>query len=212
MTSRTATAPRRAILAAGVAAFLAGGLSTAYAQQQGGQPQIPQGWFKACSKQEDVDICNVQNIMVADSGQLLTGVSLIELKGKVNRRVFQVTVPTGRMVPPGIGLQIDGGQTQKMDYMICLPDRCIAEAPLNDELVGRFKRGGKITLTSVNFQNQPNPIEVTLNGFTGAFDGEPMQQSDIQDRQRQLEEFVNKNTEDFARKLREEQEKAKQAN
>jgi invasion protein IalB len=123
-----------------------------------------------------------------------------------------VTVPTGRMVPPGIGLQIDGGQAQKLDYMLCLPDRCIAEGQLNDQLVASFKRGSELTLTSVNFQNQANPIKVSLSGFTAAFDGEPLQQSDLEDRQRQIQDFVSKNTDDFAKKLREEQEKAKQGN
>ncbi len=63
----------------------------------------------------------MQNIVAAANGQLVTGLSLIELKGKVNRKVFQVTVPTGRLVPPGIGLQIDGGKVQKLDYVICFP-------------------------------------------------------------------------------------------
>ncbi len=56
---------RLSVLAAGVAGVLASGLSPAAAQQQ----QIPQGWFKACSKQADVDICNVQNILTASNGQ-----------------------------------------------------------------------------------------------------------------------------------------------
>lgn len=195
------------VLAAGAAAFLAAAAMPAAAQQQ----QVPNGWFKACTKQDDVDICNVQNIIVADSGQLVTGVSLIELKGKVNRKVFQVTVPTGRLVPPGIGLQIDGGKAQKLDYVICFPDRCVAEVPLNDQLVSSFKQGGELTLTSVNFQNQQNPVKVTLQGFTAAYDGEPLKQADIEDRQKKLQEFVKKNDEDFAKKLKEEQEKAKAA-
>ena len=207
MTSRKTNISRFPLLAAAAFGMAAGASVPAAAQQQ----EMPQGWFKACSKQEDVDICNVQNIMVADTGQLLTAISLIEVKGKVNRKIFQVTVPSGRMVPPGIGMQIDGGQTQKIDYMICLPDRCIAEAPLSDQVVSAFKRGQKVTFTSVNFQNQPNPIQVTLTGFTGAFDGAPLQQSDIEDRQRKLQEFVSKNTDDFAKKLKEEQERAKQA-
>jgi invasion protein IalB len=154
----------------------------------------------------------VQNLIMAETGQMITGISLIELKGKVNRKVFQISVPTGRMVPPGIGMQIDGGNAQKIDYMICLPDRCVAEIPLTDELVSSFKKGTELTLTSVNFQNQPNPIKVSLQGFTGAYDGAPLQQSDIEDRQKKLQEFVTKNNEDFAKKLKEEQEKAKQAN
>lgn len=210
MRRSTSIAARASVLSAAAAAIVAGGVATASAQQQ--QPQLPQGWFKACTKQADVDICNVQNILVSEGGQLLTGVSLLELKGKVNRRVFQITVPSGRMIPPGIGLQIDGGQTRKVDYMICLPDRCVGEVPLTDEIVNSFKRGQGLTLTSVNFQNQPSPIQMPLTGFTAAFDGPPMQQSDIEDRQRQLEEFVNKNNEEFQRKLKEEQEKAKAGN
>lgn len=190
-------------MAAAAAGMLVGGATVSNAQE------VPRGWFKACSEQQDVNVCNVQNIMVADSGQLLTGVSLIQISGNVDRRVFQVTVPTGRMVPPGIGMQIDGGQTRKLDYVICLPDRCIAEAPLNDEFVATLKRGGQLTLTSVNFQNQQNPINISLSGFTSAFDGPALQASDIEARQRQLQDFVSKNTEDFARKLREEQERAK---
>ena len=209
MTSLNSNAYRLSVMAAGVVGFLVAGLPAASAQQQ---QQIPQGWFKACTKQEDVDICNVQNIVTAGNGQLVTGVSLIELKGKVNRKVFQVTVPTGRLVPPGIGLQIDTGKAQKLDYAICFPDRCIAELPLSDQLVANLKKGSTITLTSINFQNQPNPIKVTLEGFTGAYDGPALQQSDIEDRQKKLQDFVAKNNEDFAKKLKEEQDKAKAGN
>jgi invasion protein IalB len=142
----------------------------------------------------------------------MTGVSLIDIKGKVNRKIFQVTVPTGRMIPPGLGVQIDGGKAQKLDYVICFPDRCVAEAQLNDALVASFKKGQKLTLTSINFQNQPNPIDMSLAGFTDAFDGPPLKESDLQDRQKKLQEFVAKNNEDFAKKLKEEQEKAKKGN
>jgi invasion protein IalB len=208
MTSQNRKAYRLSVMAAGVAGVLGAGVPAASAQQQ----QIPQGWFKACTKQEDVDICNVQNIVTAGSGQLITGVSLIDLRGKVNRKVFQVTVPSGRLVQPGIGLQIDNGKAQKLDYVICFPDRCVAEVPLTDQLVTSFKKGQQITLTSINFQNQPNPIKIALTGFSDAFDGPPLKQSDIEDRQKKLQDFVAKNNEDFAKKLKEEQDKAKTAN
>jgi invasion protein IalB len=205
--SKSGTAARISALAVGAAVILGSGVAATNAQQQ--QPQIPQGWFKTCTKQADVDVCNVQNILLAESGQLISGISLLELKGKVNRRLFQITVPSGRMIPPGIGLQVDGGQARKLDYVICFPDRCVGEVPLTDEIVGSFKKGQQITLTSINFQNQPNPIQVPLNGFTAAFDGAPLTQADVEDRQRQMDEFVNKNNEDFQRKLKEAQDAAK---
>jgi invasion protein IalB len=207
MTSLNSNAFRLTLAVAGVVGALCAAVPSASAQEQ-----IPQGWFKACTKQEDVDICNVQNITTAANGQLITGVSLIDLRGKVNRKVFQVTVPTGRLVQPGIGLQVDGGKTQKLDYVICFPDRCVAEVPLTDQLVTSFKKGQQITLTSVNFQNQPNPIKIALTGFSDAFDGPALKQSDLEDRQKKLQDFVAKNNQDFAKKLKEEQEKAKSGN
>lgn len=209
MTSPKSAALRLAVMSAGFAALMAAGAAPASAQQQ---QQIPQGWFKACAKQEDVDICNVQNVITAATGQLVTGISMLELKGKVNKKLFQVTVPTGRLVPPGIGLQVDGGKAVKLDYVLCFPDRCIAEGPLTDQIVASFKKGSELTLTSVNSQNQQNPIKISLSGFTGAFDGPPLKQSDLEDRQKKLQEFVAKNNQDFAKKLAEEQAKAKASN
>jgi invasion protein IalB len=212
MTSLATNASRLSVMAAGVVGLLAAGFTPALAQDQAAAQQPPQGWFKVCSKQQDIDICNVQNNVTAQTGQLITGISLIELKGKVNRKVFQVAVPSGRMVAPGVGLQIDSGKTQKIEYAICFPDRCVAEVQLSDQMVAAFKKGSQITLTSVNYQNQQSPVKISLAGFSDAYDGPALQQSDLEDRQKKLQDFVAKNNEDFAKKLKEEQDKAKAAN
>ncbi|MGU3401136.1 invasion associated locus B family protein [Brucellaceae bacterium D45D] len=189
---------------AGAFALLASATMPASAQQQ-----PPQGWFKVCSKQEDNDICNTQNIVTADSGQLLTAVNLIEIKGKVNRKLFQVTVPIGRLIPPGVGLQIDNNKPVKLQYGICFPDRCIAEAPLSDDLVKSLQKGGKLTLTSINYQNKPNPIPVALTGFTQALTGPALKQSELEDRQKELQDAVQKRQKEFEAKMKAEQDKAK---
>jgi len=207
MMSLKTNARRTAMVLLGVFGAAVAGSGAAVAQQQ--QPQLPDGWFKACTKQDDVDICNVQYMARADTGQLLSAVNLIEVKGKVNRRLVQIVVPTSRLIPPGIGMQINGGAAKKIDYAICLPDRCLAETQLTDELVTQLKKGSELTLTSVNFQNQPNPIKITLSGFTAAYDGEPLRQDDLNERQQKLEEFVSKNNEEFAQKLKQAQERAK---
>ena len=191
---------------AGAVALLASATMPASAQQP------PQGWFKVCSKQEDNDICNTQNIITADSGQLLTAVNLIEIKGKINRKIFQVTVPIGRLISPGVGLQIDSNKPTKLDYGICFPDRCIAEAPLTDELVNALKKGGKLMLTSVNYQNTQNPIPVSLTGFTQALEGPGLKQSELEERQKELQEAVQKRQKEFEEKMKTEQEKAKTGN
>lgn len=195
-----------AALALTVAAAGAPGLAAA--QQAGGK--APQGWFKVCTKQEDNDVCIVQNLLTANNGQLVTAVGLITVSGKVNRKVMQVSVPSARMIPPGVQMQIDGGKGVKLDYAICMPDKCVAEAPLSDALISSLKKGNEVVFTSVNFQRAPNPIKMTLEGFTGVFDGEPIEQSQLEERQRLLQEEMQKKAEDARKKLEEAQKAAKQ--
>ncbi|MBK8456960.1 MAG: invasion associated locus B family protein [Phyllobacteriaceae bacterium] len=206
MIGQTSIATRAAIVASMLAGFSATAVLPAAAQS------MPQGWFKVCAKQEDNDICNVQNITMAETGQLVIGVSMIEVKGKVNRKVFQISVPPGRLIPPGISLSVDGAKPQKLDFVICFPDRCVAEAPLDEKLVGTFKKGGEVILNSINFQNQPNPIKISLKGFGEAYDGEGLKQSDLEQRQQTLQDEIQKRRAEFEKKLKEEQDKAKTAN
>ncbi|NJR13241.1 MAG: invasion associated locus B family protein [Phyllobacteriaceae bacterium] len=201
------TSIHRPLLGAAFAAAVAAGAAPAQAQTA-----PVQGWFKVCAKQADVDVCNTQQQVIAQNGQLVTAVSLLDIKGKTNRKIFQISVPPGRLIEPGVGMAIDGGQPQKMGYSVCFADRCIAEAELTDKLLASLKKGGKLTLTSINFQRQQNPVEITLEGFTAAIDGEPIQQTDAAARQKEVQDWVAKNKEDFEKKVLEAQEKAKQGN
>jgi invasion protein IalB len=168
-----------------------------------------QGWFKICAKQNDVDLCNTQMQVLAQNGQMITAVSLLDIKGKTNRRIFQVSVPPGRLIQPGVGMIIDGGQPTKIDYAICFSDRCIAEAELTDKMLASLKKGGALTLSSVNFQRQPNPVNISLNGFTAAIEGDPIQQTDAVAKQQEVQDWVKKNKADFEKKILEAQEAAK---
>ncbi len=190
-----------------------GGMLTmpAAAQNAASAPAAPQGWFKVCAKQEDNDICNVQNIVTADSGQLLTAVSLIEVKGKITKKILQISVPTGRLIPAGIGMQVGQNKPTKVEYAICFPDRCIAEAALSNELIAALKKGTELTLTSVNFQNKPNPLKISLNGFGTAYDGPGMKQSELEEQNKKLQEEMAKRKDEFSKKLKAEQDKAKAA-
>ncbi|MFC3074226.1 invasion associated locus B family protein [Shinella pollutisoli] len=179
--------------------------SASFAQQAG----APKGWFKVCTKQEDNDVCIVQNLLTANSGQLITAVGLITVTGKTNRKLMQVSVPSARLVPPGVQMQIDGGKAQKLDYAICMPDKCVAEIPLTDQVIASLKKGGEVVFTSVNFQRAPNPIKISLEGFTGAFDGEPIEQSQLEERQRLLQEEMQKKAEEARKKLEDAQKAAK---
>ncbi|MFK7901647.1 MAG: invasion associated locus B family protein [Nitratireductor sp.] len=188
-------------------AIVAVGLSSLPAHSQQARP--PAGWFKVCSKQDDNDICNTQIQNVASTGQVITAISLIQIKGKVNRSMFQITVPSGRFIPAGLKLSIDGKQNTQMNYVYCFPQSCMAEVGLDDKLVSILKAGGNMSVTSVNFQNKENPVNVTLEGFTAAFDGPPLKRDELASRQEQLQNSLQKKAEAARKKLQEAQNAAK---
>lgn len=171
-----------------------------------------QGWYKVCTKQEDNDVCVVQNIVTASTGQLLTAIGLIIVEGKVNNKVLQVSVPSARTIPPGVNMQIDDGKAQRIPYSVCMPDKCVAQVPLTDAIVDSFKRGGEAVFTSINYQRAANPIKISLKGFTDAFDGEPVAQSELQERQRLLQEEMQRKAQSAREKLEAAQKKAKETN
>jgi invasion protein IalB len=203
MTSFTRSVTGLAAAIVGVSALQS---MPAFAQQA---PQ--QGWFKICAKQADVDLCNTQYQLLADNGQLITAVSLLDIKGKTNRKVFQVSVPPGRLIQPGIGMALGTANPTKMEYAICFSDRCIAELELTDKLLAALKKGSELTLSSINFQRQANPVKISLAGFTAAVDGEPIQQTDAAAKQKEVQDWVAKNKADFEKKILDAQDKAKTA-
>lgn len=213
MSSLTSRATRVSVTAAGLVGLMVASVPTAWAQQNPAAPGgMPKGWFKVCGKEQDFDICNVQNQVLAQTGQMLTAIQLAEFKGKVNRRALQVSVPVGRLLPAGVTMQIDGNKPTKMEFTTCFQDRCVADAPLTDAIVAALKKGTDLTLTTYNFQNQPSPIKVSLSGFTGAYDGEALQQGDMAERQKAAEEYIQRNQQKLAEQLKEAQDKAKAGN
>lgn len=210
MLSRARFMKHVAVCAFTIAGISAGGASAQdqQAAQQQGQGLPTQGWFKTCNDNGQANVCIVQNYARAENGQVLTAVGLITPQGGNGQPMLQITVPTFRVIPAGVTMQIDNSSPQRVDYALCTNEQCIAQAPLTDTLVNAMKRGGKVTFTSVNVRQQPNPVDVTLSGFTAAFDGDPISQPDLVESQRNLDESIKKMAVDRRKKIEEAQQSA----
>ena len=172
------------------------------------QQPVPQKWFKICAKQADNDVCNVQFRVVASTGQIITSVNLFTVTGKVNRKIFQVTVPTNRLIPAGVAVKIDTNKANRLPYSNCFRDRCTAEVKMDDNLIKALKNGGELLLTSTNFQNKTSPIKISLNGFTAAFDGPPLKKDQLEKDNQQLQKLLQDKAEKARKALEDAQKKA----
>lgn len=199
---------KHAIIIANLAISFAAGVSMLHANAQ--STNTSSGWFKACSENADSKICNVQIQNIASTGQTIASVNLAEITGKVKRKVFQITVPTNRLIPPGIEMQVDDKKASKVPYSFCMPTICAAEVELNDKLVSVLKAGKSITLTTTNDRGKPNPIKVTLEGFTEAYDGDPVTREGLAERQKKLADQLDEQAKSKRDKLLEAQKAAKE--
>ncbi|WP_273723197.1 invasion associated locus B family protein [Bartonella sp. AU18XJBT] len=191
------------VLVGAAALFLIAGIS-ANAQT------LSQGWYKVCSKQHDVDICNTMNTVLSNTGQPLTAFNLVEIKGKQNEKRIGIQVPTGRFLPEGVQIKIGDDFSKKIPYIICNGPSCIANDVLDDKLIAAMKSGTKMVVTTVNFRGSANPIEFSLNGFTAAYTGPGMEEKDFQQEQIKLQQAIQSNQKEIEERMRVEQEKAKQ--
>lgn len=189
----------KSALLAGLALTING---TANAQQQQAREATVKasGWYKICSKTDVGNVCNVQFQVQTEQNQLITGLNLIEIDGENKRRVFRIIVPSGRSLPPGIQLSVDGKQSAAIPYVFCRPRVCSAEVVLNDGLVKVFKAGGGLDVATIDFQGNQQSIPITLKGFTAAYDGPPREtgqnlEAGQQTLKEQLENKVQENSE-----------------
>lgn len=169
-------------------------------------------WFKVCSNDQRVkkDICLVTQEVRTPGGQVLASAAVRGFVGE-KRRSLLLVVPTGMVIDQGVHVQIDGGDAEKAEYQICLQHACWAERPVNDDFVSKLKAGSKMVLSAYNREGKKIDFDMSLAGFTAAYDGDPLAPEQVAEMQKTLQEDLERKQEVLAAKLRDAQRKAVQA-
>jgi invasion protein IalB len=196
-----------ALAAGAVTALLA--TVPAAAQQAADSP-----WVKICNTDPSSQqkVCLITQELRTDTGQFLASLAIREVDGEARRRLL-ASVPVGMLLQPGLQLQIDDKEAVRAQYSICFPNACYAELPLdNDAMIKQMKAGGKLRLTVLNQQAKPVPFEMSLVGFTATYDGAGMAPEELQARNEELQQELNRRAEEARQRLIEEQRKATEGN
>lgn len=87
-----------------------------------------------------------------------------------------VVTPLGTLLPPGLGLQVDGGQGRSYPYAWCSQVGCFARFGLDEPSLAGLKRGkrAKLSVASVGAPERPIILDISLAGFTAAYDSLPL--------------------------------------
>lgn len=110
----------------------------------------------------------IQNVTAEDQPNV--GLSVIVLKTADRQaRLLRVLAPLGVLLPNGLGLNIDGSDIGRVAFVRCLPNGCVAEVVLDDELIGKLSTGKNAIFVVFKTPEEGIGIPVSLNGFADGF-------------------------------------------
>jgi invasion protein IalB len=114
----------------------------------------------------------IQNVSAEDQTNI--GLSVIVLKTADRQaRLLRVLAPLGVLLPNGLGLNVDGTDIGRVAFVRCLPNGCVAEVVLDDELIAKLSAGSSAIFVVFKTPEEGIGIPVSLTGFKDGFEQLP---------------------------------------
>ena len=114
----------------------------------------------------------IQSVTAEDRANV--GLTVIVLKTADQKsRLMRVVAPLGVLLPSGLGLKIDKTDVGRAGFVRCLPNGCIAEVVMDDNLIKQLRTGQ--TATFIIFQTPEEGVgfPMSLKGFSEGYDKLP---------------------------------------
>lgn len=145
------------------------------AAAQGAVKSVHKDWQVRCDKPpgaKNEQCALIQSVVSEERANV--GLTVIVLKTADQKsRLMRVVAPLGVLLPSGLGLKIDAADIGRAGFVRCLPNGCIAEVIMDDELIKKLRVGK--TATFVIFQTPEEGIgfPISLAGFAEGYDQLP---------------------------------------
>jgi invasion protein IalB len=161
-----------AAIAVGVIAILA---PTEKAQAQGAVRSIHNDWQIRCDTPPGAqgEQCALIQSVTADDRPNI-GLTVIILKTADKKtRLMRVIAPPGVLLPSGLGLKIDNAEVGRAGFVRCVPNGCVAEVIMDDNLIGKLRTGQSATFIIFQTPEEGIGFPISLKGFGEGFDKLP---------------------------------------
>lgn len=166
-------------------------------KQKKGQQLVYSPWTKFCLKGDGQagQVCFTGKDGRFGTGPVVIGAVLIEPQTDA-KKSLRVTVPLGMEMPQGTRVIVDDKEPMTAPYVICFSQGCMADYEANDELIGRLRMGKGLTVQGINSKGQAVSLILPLADFAKAYDNPPIDSTEFEERQRELQEQLKKGTGD----------------
>ena len=158
-----------------VATFMMAATSADRALAQGAVKSVHGDWQIRCDTPPGAqgEQCALMQSVTAEDRPNI-GLTVIVLKTSDQKsRLMRVVAPLGVLLPSGLGLKIDDTDIGKAGFVRCLPNGCVAEVVMNDQLLNQLKSAK--TATFIIFETPETGIGFPLNlkGIAEGYDKLP---------------------------------------
>jgi len=173
ISSRLSSA-RRGLVAAALSALLAGALAGT-AAAQGTVKSVHADWQVRCDTPpgaQGEQCALIQSVTAEDRPNV--GLTVIVLKTADQKsRLMRVLAPLGVLLPSGLGLKIDKTDVGRAGFVRCLPNGCVAEVQMDENLMKQMRGGQAATFIIFQTPEEGIGIPMSLKGFGEGYDKLP---------------------------------------
>src|ERR1700712_167307 len=145
------------------------------AAAQGAVKSVHKDWQIRCdtppgAKSEQCAL--IQSVTAEDRANV--GLTVIVLKtADAKSRLMRVVAPLGVLLPSGLGLKIDTNDVGRAGFVRFLPNGCIAEVVMDEELIKKLRTGKSATFIIFQTPEEGIGFPMSLNGFGEGYDKLP---------------------------------------
>lgn len=102
------------------------------------------------------------------------GLSVVVMKtADKQARILRVLAPLGVLLPRGLGLRIDNTDMGTTGFIRCLPNGCVSEVLMDDQLVQQLRNGKQAMFIIFQTPEEGIGVPISLAGFGEGFDALP---------------------------------------
>src|SRR6201982_280707 len=172
---RRLRAASRLIGGAAIGALLTAGLPSTRAPAQGVVKSVFGDWQIRCDTPpgaQNEQCALIRSVTAEDRPNV--GLTVIVLKtADQKNRLMRVLAPLGVLLPAGLGLKINQVDIGRAGFVRCLPNGCVAEVVMDENLLKQLRSGQ--TATFIIFQTPEEGIgfPMRLKGFGEGYDKLP---------------------------------------
>jgi len=158
-----------------VAVFAGIALAEAPALAQGTVKSVHGDWQIRCDTPpgaQGEQCALIQSVTAEDRPNV--GLTVIVLKTADQKsRLMRVLAPLGVLLPSGLGLKIDATDVGRAGFVRCLPNGCVAEVQMDENLLKQLRGGQQATYIIFQTPEEGIGIPMSLKGFGEGFDKLP---------------------------------------